>query len=126
MPSNARTRLAAIITPMLPEKFRANVRAQTVANIGTLDGPAVFVDYTKITHDGMPQGAMLDSFDVALVSSLTDYGMAEDELDPAVRAFVRAIDPAPNLAWSESNKRQLGDYLSWVVTVSFPTAAHQE
>lgn len=111
---------------MLPERFRGRVNAYTVRSIGTLSAPSVFIDYTKITHDGMPQGAMLDSFDIALVSPLTDFAKAEDELDPAVRAFVRAIDPAPDLAWSETNKRELGDYLAWIVTVSFPTAAHQE
>lgn len=123
---NARTRLAALITPMLPEDFRANVKPYTVRAIGTLSAPTVFIDYTRITHDGMPQGAMLDGFDIALVSPLTDFAKAEDYLDPAVREFVRAIDPAPDLAWSETNKRELAEYLAWVVTVSFPTASHQE
>lgn len=111
---------------MLPEQFRGRVNAYTVRSIGTLSAPSVFIDYTKITHDNMPQGAMLDTFDIALVSHLADFAKAEDELDPAIRAFVRAIDPAPDLAWSETNKREVGDYLAWIVTVAFPTAAHQE
>lgn len=126
MSANARTRLADLIAPMLPESFRGRVNAYTVKAIGTLAADAVFIDYTKISHDGMPQGAMLDSFEVALVSPLTDYTKAEDALDPAVREFLRAIDPSAEIAWIDAEKRSLGDYLAWIVTVSFPTAAHQE
>lgn len=111
---------------MLPAEFRDRVNAYTVKSIGTLSAPSVFIDYTRITHDGMPQGAMLDIFDVALVSPLTDFAKAEDALDTAVRAFLRAIDPSSQIAWTDTNKRDLGDYLAWVVTVAFPTAAHQE
>lgn len=125
MPSS-RDRLVTILTPMLPAPF-VTVRRNTVRKLDTLAAPVVLIDYTAITHDGMPAGTMVDSFDVALVSHLTDYAKAEDLLDPAVRAFTRALDASTEIAWVRADKRQLEDrYLSWIVTVQLPSNAHQE
>jgi hypothetical protein len=122
--SSSRQRVADIIRPMLPEGWA--ITAQTVATIPTLSAPAVFIDYTSITHDGMPAGSMVDGFEVALLSHLKDYGKAEDAIDPVVRSFVRALDASDEIAWSRSDKRNISDYLAWVVTVQLPVNAHQE
>lgn len=122
--SSSRQRVADIIRPMLPEGCM--VTAQTVANIPTLSSVAVFIDYTSITHDGMPAGAMLDGFEVAILSNLKDYGKAEDSLDAIVRSFVRSLDASDQIVWTGANKRNIADYLGWVVGVQLPVNAHQE
>lgn len=122
--SSSRQRVADIIRPMLPAGW--SITAQTVATVGILAAPAVFIDYTSITHDGMPAGSMIDGFEVALLSHLKDYGKAEDVLDSVVRTFVRALDASDTIAWSRSDKRSIGDYLAWIVTVQLPVNAHQE
>ncbi|KQR86831.1 hypothetical protein ASF96_10990 [Microbacterium sp. Leaf179] len=111
---------------MLPEGWRGRVTAQTVESIGTLSAPSVFISFTAIGHDGMPPGAMLDSFDVALLSDHTDFAKAEDALDEAIRPFVRALDASPQVAWSGADKKKIGDYLAWVVSIQIPINAHQE
>ena len=124
--SSSRQRVADIITPMLPEAWRTRVTAQTVATIGTLSAPSVFIDYTSITKDQMPQGVMVDGFEIALLSPLKDYAKAEDELDQAVRTLTRALDTSTEIAWGRADKRNISDYLAWVVTVQLPVNAHQE
>lgn len=122
--SSSRQRVADIIRPMLPEGWP--IIAQTVGTIATLSAPAVFIDYTSITHDGMPAGAMVDGFEVALLSHLKDYGKAEDVLDAVVRTFVRGLDASDQIAWGRAEKRNISDYLAWVVPVQLPVNAHQE
>lgn len=124
--SSSRQRVAEIITPLLPEAWRGRVIAQTVATVGTLPGRSVFIDYTSITHDGMPAGSMVDGFEIALISHHKDYAKAEDDLDPAVRAFVRGLDASDQIAWGRAEKRAIADYLAWVVPVQLPVNAHQE
>lgn len=130
--SSSRKRLAAIIEPMLPEKWR-RIEAVTVKNLGTLDGPRVFIDYTTIGNDGVPPGQLVDGFEVSLISHLTDYAKAEDELDDAAQQFVRALDTSSEIAWSGAVKRPFGQqqYLGWMVTVQLlspttPTPTTQE
>lgn len=124
--SSSRERVVELITPMLPEAWRKNIVWHTVKIIPALDGPAVFMDFTAMTHAGMPEGAMVDEFEIALISHLTDYTKAEDALDPAVRALVRGIDASRQIAWSRSDKRNIGNYLAWVVAVQLPVNVHQE
>lgn len=120
--SSSRARLAAIITPMLPTVWRRRVTDTTVKSIGTLAAPSVFIDFTTMTHDGMPPGQLVDGFEIALVSHLTDYAKAEDDLDSATRTLVRAIDASDEVAWSTALKREFADkYLGWVVTVQLLT-----
>lgn len=123
---SARQRAADLITPMLPDDWRGRVTAQTVESIGTLSAPSVFISFTSITHEGMPAGAMIDSFDVVLLSDHTDYAKAEDALDEAIRPFVRALDASPHVAWAGADKKKYGDYLGWVVVIQIPVNAHQE
>lgn len=111
---------------MLPAPF-VTVRRTTVRKLDTLAAPVVLINYTAITHDGMPAGTMIDTFDVALVSHLTDYAKAEDQLDLAVRALTRSLDASTEIAWSRADKREIEDrYLSWIITVQLPSNAHQE
>lgn len=119
--SSSRARLAALIAPMLPVTWRRRIETHTVRAMNTLAAPTVFIDHTAITHDGMPPGQLIDGFEVALVSHLTDYGKAEDAIDPVASAFVRAIDSSSEVAWSAANKRAIGDYLGWVITVQLLT-----
>lgn len=120
--SSSRQRLAALIEPMLPEKWR-RIEAVTVKSLGTLDGPRVFIDYITIGNDGVPPGQLIDGFEVALVSNLTDYAKAEDELDAAAQQFVRALDTDSEVMWSGAVKRPFGQqqYLGWIVTVQLLT-----
>lgn len=122
MSRSSRARCAEVITPLLPEKWQRRVNTHTVATIGTLAGPSVFIDYVAISHDGMPPGQLIDEFEIGLVSHLTDYALAEDELDETAKAFVRAIDPRSDIAWTGAAKKKIADkYLGWVVTVQLLT-----
>ncbi|MDY0827545.1 hypothetical protein SK224_00225 [Microbacterium sp. BG28] len=125
--SSSRDRLSGIITPLLPEAWR-KVEKFTVKNLGTLSGPRVFIDYTSISHEGMPPGQLVDGFEVALISHLKDYAKAEDALDDAVRAFVRNLDVSNDIAWSTATKRAFGDadYLGWTVIVQLLTPSTEE
>jgi hypothetical protein len=124
--SSSRDRLAALIEPMLPDAWK-RIEAHTVKTIVSLSRPTVYIDYTSITHAGMPEGQLIDGFDIALISDLTDYAKAEDALDSAVRPFVRALDASPDIAWSAANKRAFAEtYLGWVVTVQLLTPSTEE
>lgn len=128
--STSRARLAAILRPMLPAKWH-RIEKVTVKSLGTLDGPRVFIDYTTISHDGVPAGQLVDGFEVALISNLTDFARAEDDLDAAAQQLVRRIDASSEVAWSTADKRGFGDphkYLGWVVSVQLltPTTTTQE
>jgi hypothetical protein len=129
--SSSRDRLADIIRPLLPEGWR-DIETHTVKSIPNLSKPKVYIDFTAIgtawNNQPVPAGAMIDSFEIALVSHLTDYSMAEDALDPAARAFLRKLDPLEEISWTNADKRALGDqrYLGWVVTVQLITTEQQE
>ncbi|WP_460776017.1 hypothetical protein [Microbacterium sp. GXF7504] len=125
--STDRDRLASIVRPMLPEAWRGRIEKHTVRALGTLSAPSVFLDFTTITHDGMPPGAVVDEFEVALVHPSTDYAKAEDDLDTTVRVLIDNLDDAPAVAWSRAEKRGIADYLAWVVTVQLiSTTTDQE
>ena len=124
--SGSRERVAALITPMLPTGWRDRVTAATVESIGTLSAPSVFISYTAISHDGMPPGVMLDTFDVVLLSDHQDFAKAEDALDDAIRPFIRAVDASPDVSWTTAEKKKYGDYLGWGVVLQIPVNAHQE
>jgi len=124
--SASRDRAAALIEPMLPASWRGRITAQTVQSIGVLAAPSVFISYTSINHDAMPAGVMLDSFDVVLLSDLTDYGKAEDELDEMIRPFIRALDADPGVYWTSADKKKYDDYLGWLVVIQIPINAHEE
>lgn len=115
MSSDPRTRILAEITPALPARWTPH--PYTVRAVGTLDKPAVFLDYTSISHDGMPPGQVFDGYQVALVSNLTDYEKAERQIDPVARAVIAVLDASTDLAWSGAEKRSIGDYLAWIITV---------
>lgn len=119
--SSSRRRLANLIRPMLPDKWQ-RIEEYTGASIPTLDSPRVHLDYTEISHEGMPQGALFDGFDVALISNLLDHRLAEDALDAVVAPFVRKLDASNDLSWGNARKRRLGGeqndrYMSWIITV---------
>ncbi|TFV82040.1 hypothetical protein E4V99_13990 [Microbacterium sp. dk485] len=124
--SSSRERLAALIEPMLPEAWRGRIEKYTVRNIGTLSQPAVFIDYTTMSHEQMPAGALIDGHEIALVSHLTDYAKAEDDLDPTARTLVRGLDTSVEVAWSRAEKRGVGDYLAWIITVQLISTEEQE
>ncbi len=124
--SSSRDRLGAIVTPLLPEKWRGRIESHTVRTIGTLSAPAVFIDYVRISHEQMPPGQLIDGFEVALISNLTDYSKAEDDLDDAARQFVREIDASSEISWSTADKRAFGDYLGWAVVVQLLTPSTEE
>lgn len=124
--SSSRERVVELITPMLPAEWHKNIVWHTVKNIEGLSVPSVFMDFTAMSHAGMPEGAMVDEFEIALISHLTDYTKAEDLLDPAVRALVRGLDASRQIAWTRSDKRNISGYLAWVVAVQLPVNAHQE
>lgn len=115
MSSDPRTRIIAEISPAVPTRWTKN--KYTVRAVGTLAKPAVFLDYTSIAHDGMPPGQVFDGYQVALVSAHADYTKAEDEIDPIARAVIAVLDASNDLAWSTAEKRSVGDYLAWVITV---------
>ncbi len=120
--SSSRERLAEIIEPMLPPAWARKIETHTVKTIGTLSADAVFIDYLTMDHAGMPAGQLLDGFEVALVSRLTDYEKAEDALDPVAQSFVRALDQSSDVIWTGARKAGLGGqnndaYLGWIFTV---------
>lgn len=128
--SSSRARLADLIRPMLPEEWQ-RIEEYTGASIPTLDGPRVHLDYTEISHEGMPQGALYDGFDVAVISHYLDHRLAEDALDAVVPSFVRKLDAANDIAWGNARKRRLGGeqndrYLSWIITVQLLNTDTQE
>lgn len=124
--SSSRDRCAAIITPMLPVAWRARITKNTVKTLGTLSAPSVFIDFTTMTHDGMPPGQLVDGLEIALISHLRDYAKAEDALDAAARTFVRALDASTEIAWSTATKRSFGDYLGWAIAVQLLTPITEE
>jgi len=114
--SSSRDRLAEIITPMLPDDWR-RIERHTVRAIGTLSAPTVFIDFMTMSHAGMPAGSLVDGFEVTLVSHLTDYAKAEDEIDEAAKHLVKHLDPSGRVAWSTARKASFGDYLGWTIDV---------
>lgn len=115
MPSDPRARLLDAIAPAIPpgwDKKRYTVRA-----VGTLARSAIFIDYTTISHEGMPPGQVFDTYEVAIVSSLTDYEKAEQQIDPVARALITLLDASTTYSWSTAEKRAAGDYLAWIIPV---------
>ena len=115
MSSDPRQRILDAISPALPARWRKE--PYTVRAVGTLAKPTVFLDYSSINHDGMPAGQVFDGYEVALVSAHQDYVKAEKEIDPVARAVIAGLDAATDLAWSTAQKRGVGDYLAWFITV---------
>ena len=105
MSSDPRQRLVDLVAPALPNGW--DQRPYTVRVVGKLAKPTMFVDYTGISHDGMPAGQVFDEYDLTFVSHFEDYIKAEEAIDPVARAVIRVLDGATEGSWSTVTVQQI-------------------
>lgn len=118
---SSRARVAEIIRTYLPPAADWKIEEHTVRALGTLSRTSVFIDYQRIGPLLETPDDLVDGFEVAVVSHRQDYAAAEDEIDPLVRGFVRALDAAGDVSWTGADKRAFGDYLGWIIQVQLIT-----
>lgn len=119
--SSSRDRVEEIIRTYLPPAADWKIEKHTVRTVGTLSRTSIFIDYQTIGPLTETPDDLVDGFDLAIVSHRQDYSAAEDELDPLVRAFVRALDAATDVSWTGATKQAIGDYLAWVIQIQLIT-----
>jgi hypothetical protein len=117
MSSNPRDRLAEILRPLIPETW--GIEKHTVKTVGTLSKPTVFLDYAGLRPlEEAPLGNLVYELEATVVSHLTDYGKAEEMLDPGALTLARSLDSSTEVSWSRADKRQVQEsYLGWVFTI---------
>jgi hypothetical protein len=118
MSTSVRAQVAAFLEPLIPERW--DVKPYTVKSIGTLSVPTLFIEHTAIDPlPAAPVGNVQNTVVLTILSNLTDYAQAEDDIDPGVLTLITALDGHDQLGFVRAEKNAVIDtYLGWAVTVT--------